>query len=282
MLFASEWNLDFNKVANVDTVPHQKLAISAQKHAAHTYLWTPNFMCVKTQRFLLLMASVLLFSGCAEGMFWKSGYLSPWVRQRWSDEEEIAATLFSKRTKMREVVEASLESNATQREQASEYLASVVANDPVLLLRIEATRLLAELDTDTAKRSLQLAAKDREVEVRIAAVRSLARLGGESAGQILAQMARNDANIDVRISATALLGQFDSPLVKQTLREAINDPDPAMQLRAAESLAEITGQNFGNDILAWQDYLQRTMPDQSADPTQLAKDGESEQQPLFH
>lgn len=238
-------------------------------------------MCSKTQRLLLLITSVVLFSGCAEGMFWKSGYLSPWVRQRWSDEEQIAATLFTKRAQMREIVEKARESGTAQQDEASQFLADVVTNDPVLLLRIEATKLLGALDTDTARKSVQLAARDRDVEVRLAAVRSLEKLGGDSSGQTLAEMARNDVDIDVRIGATAALGRFNGPFVTQTLKEAINDPDPAMQLRAAESLAAVTGQDFGNDIQAWQAYLQRTTPDQADSSTQVAEEADTESQPLF-
>ena len=59
-------------------------------------------------RLFLLAVSLILFGGCAEGMFWKTGYLSPWARQQWSAEEAIAATAFARREKMEEVVENAL------------------------------------------------------------------------------------------------------------------------------------------------------------------------------
>lgn len=190
-------------------------------------------------------------------MFWKTGYLSPWVRQQWSEEEQIASTLFSKRTQMRDMVDAALVGGADQQLQTSEFLSKVVASDPILLLRIEATRLLGELPNETAGQALQLAAKDREVQVRSAAVRSLQKIGGDTAGHLLAKMAREDSDADVRIGATAALGGFSGPGIVEALSEMIRDPNPAMQLRAAESLASVTGQDFGPDIQAWQAYLDR-------------------------
>lgn len=214
-------------------------------------------MSFKSHLILLLLASLVLFSGCAEGLFWKTGRLSPWVRKQWSEEEQIAATLFTKRSQMKEMAERAATGDASQKEEASQYLAKIVSNDPVLLLRIEATKLLGSLRTETSEKALQLASQDREVPVRIAATRSLGKIGSEASGQLLAQMARNDSDIDVRISATASLGQCSGQHVRDALSEIINDPDPAMQLRAAESLAVVTGQTFGKDIQAWQAYLKR-------------------------
>ena len=206
-------------------------------------------------RLFLLAVSLILFGGCAEGMFWKTGYLSPWARQQWSAEEAIAATAFARREKMEEVVETALAGTEESQEKASEYLAEIVNNDPVLLMRIEATRLLGDLPTETAVMTLQAAAKDRAVEIRQAAVRSLQNLEGDLAAEILAQMAQNDADVDVRLAATRALANFPGNASIKALTSVIADPDPALQLRAAEALVEVTDEDFGNDIAAWQTYL---------------------------
>lgn len=215
-------------------------------------------MTRKTHRFLLLLLFVTLVAGCAEGLFWKSGYLSPWARQQWSEDEMIAATLFARRAEIQEKVDAAVKAGTTAQEEVAGYLSEIITNDPVLLMRIEAVKSLGRLPAESAINALQVAANDREKEVRMAATRALELIGGEQAGDQLSRLARNDEDIDVRIAATAALGSFDSPLVRQTLSGAIQDPDPAIQLRAAESLASITGEDFGNDIKAWQAWLQDT------------------------
>jgi HEAT repeat protein len=219
----------------------------------------------------VLALGLVLISGCAEGMFWKTGYLSPWVRQRWSEEEAIAATLFSRRDKMNRLVETALESGSEKQEEASEYLSLIVANEPIVLLRIEATQLLGDLQTETALQALHVAARDRDIGVRKAAVRSLERMGGDSAGALLADMAASDADIDVRIAATTALGRFRGSTVERTLAGVLEDPNPALQMRAAESLASVTGQAFGSDMRAWQKYLQRLIPDSDSGQTATAE-----------
>lgn len=232
-------------------------------------------MLNNTSRLYLFAVSMVLFSGCAEGMFWKTGYLSPWARQQWSAEEAIAPTAYARREKMEEVVATALAGNEESQEKASEYLSEIVNNDPVLLMRIEATRLLGDLPTETAAMTLQAAAKDREVEIRQAAIRSLNNLKGDVAAEVLAQMAQTDSDVDVRLAATRALADFPGNASTRALANVIADPNPALQLRAAEALVEITDENFGNDISAWQTYLASLdeISDQSKDRT-ASEDGE--------
>ena len=235
-----------------------------------------NPMRSNFQRFLLIIISVALLSGCAEGMFWKSGYLSPWVRQKWSEEEQIAATLFSKRAEMRTKVDEAIAGGSDRQEKTSQYLSDIITNDPILLLRIEATRLLGELDTETALSALLIASKDREFEVRLASIRSLQNRSEDLAGQVLAGLASSDSNINVRIRATAALGRYDTAITKQVLADVIKDPNPAIQLRAAEALATMTGQDFGTDIRAWQEYLQETTLEEPSDSSRTAEQDSSD------
>ena len=233
-------------------------------------------MHMKNSNLLFIALSVVLISGCAEGMFWKTGYMAPWVRQQWSAEEEIAATFFARQEKMAEVVAKANTGSLASQEKASEYLAEIVANDPVLLMRIEATQLLGELSTETAELALQTAARDREIEVRKAAVKSLSELDSDLASQLLNQMALQDADTDVRLAATRSLALFPGTNSQQTLADVLNDPNPALQLRAAEALTEITNEDFGRDILAWQEYLAKVnqQADENRDRT-ANEDGES-------
>lgn len=232
-------------------------------------------------RLFLLAVSLILFSGCAEGMFWKTGYLSPWARQQWTAEEAIAPTAFARREKMEEVVATALDGSEESQEKASEYLTEIVNNDPILLMRIEATRLLGDLPTETAAVTLQAAAKDREVEIRQAAVRSLSKLKGELAAEILVQVAQSDSDVDVRLAATRALANFPGSSTTRALANVIKDPNPALQLRAAEALVEITDEDFGNDIAAWQTYLADLNEEGEPAKDRTAKEGDEPLLPKF-
>jgi HEAT repeat protein len=51
----------------------------------------------------------------------------------------------------------------------------------------------------------------------------------------------------VRIAAVRALGATGEQSALVPLAEAIVDPDPAMQVKAHESLTAVSGHDFGND-----------------------------------
>ena len=195
------------------------------------------------------------FCGCAEGPLWKTGHLSPWARQKWAEEEQIAPTLYAKRERMREIVDQATVGGSGEKEQASKFLGEIVQKNPVVLLRIEAAKLLGRLPTQTATQALQIASKDRESDVRLAAIRAWRDRRDAAAIEMLDEMIENDQDIDVRIQAISALGEFSDPRVAKILSSVLSDPDPAIQMQAATSLASVTGQDFGTDIQAWQRYI---------------------------
>ena len=193
--------------------------------------------------------------GCAEGPLWRAGYLSPWVRQKWQQEEQIAASMNSRRVDLRKKVDRSIASNPEVQNEMAIQLGEIVAKDPVLLMRVEAARLLGELPVPAAGDALEVAVRDREVSVRNTAIRSLGRRTDDSSAQLLASLSRTDDNLDVRIAATRELGNFRGDISLAALGEALSHPNPAMQLTAAEALKRSTGIDLGKDIQEWQRFV---------------------------
>ena len=44
---------------------------------------------------------------------------------------------------------------------------------------------------------------------------------------------------------------------------ALDDRDPALRYRAAQSLASVTGESFGSDFVAWRKYIRKQAPAES-------------------
>lgn len=210
---------------------------------------------VKLALFSLAGIAFICISGCAEGMLWRTGYLSPWVRQTWEDEEKIATTLFSRKRQMTESVDAVISGSMDQKTGVAKQLQEVVFRDPILLLRLHAVKLLGDLNCAASLDALQSASKDQNHEIRIAAVKSLGRLPENEAILILQDVVGSDTHGDVRLAATQTLGKFSSSQTLKALAIAIEDRDPALQIAAIESLESVTGEDFGNDIFAWKSYL---------------------------
>jgi hypothetical protein len=199
----------------------------------------------------------LLVSGCAEGPLWQSGKYAPWSRNKWAEEEKIADTLFVKKQRMTESTEAVLNAPVEQRQKVAEELGEIVHRDPVLLLRLHGVKLCGQLNCPAAIQTLEDASRDYNSDIRVAAIKAWEKMPTDVAIPQLQEMIGSDTNIDVRLAATRALGNFSGVKAVQALSLALNDADPALQVRAADSLQNATGESFGRDVIAWQDYVSR-------------------------
>lgn len=205
-----------------------------------------------------LMALLVVINGCAEGALWKTGRFSPRARNKWAEEEKIADTLFVKKRRMEHSVSGAIYGSLDQKQQVARELGEVVYRDTVLLTRIHAVRLLGQLDSPAADEILANAARDHNFDIRIAAVEALQGKSVDVAVPILRTVIERDTNADVRLAATRALGSFKGNSAVEALSVAINDSDPALQLRAAESLRKSTGQPYGKNIEAWQQFVRKS------------------------
>jgi hypothetical protein len=208
--------------------------------------------------FLILMLTALV--GCAEGPLWQSGKLSPWARNQWAEEAKIADTLFERKQRMTASVESVLNAPIEQRQKVAEEISEIVHRDPILLLRLHGVRMLPQLNCPASQSTLEDASRDHNTDIRIAAVKAWESMPSDAAVSQLQEMIGSDTNVDVRLAATRALSSFSGRKAVQALSLALNDPDPALQLRAAESLTKNTGESFGRDIRAWQDYVKQFAP----------------------
>lgn len=217
----------------------------------------------KNQVFLAVLGSFavgLLALGCSEGPLWRTGYMSPWAQQKWAEDEQIAETLFSKRDNLRALVAQAQAGNQSDQNAAVDTLTGIIENNPILLMRIEAAELLGNLQSDSADAALLLAVSDPESDVRLAAVRSCTRRGSTEALLALQKAIGSDTDLDVRLAATRAVSGFSGPQAVQALGLALEDTNPAIQVRAADSLQLVTGESLGRDIPAWQTYIAETFP----------------------
>ena len=166
-----------------------------------------------------------------------------------------APTLMSRRKKLSEMVESAQKGSEAEQDKVAKLLSRLVETDPIFLIRIEATRLLGELKTPSAVGGLDIASRDPDPDVRKAAVKAWKARGDETAIGRLQGLVASDTNLDVRLAATRALGYSTSAASVKSLAMVLDDPNPAVQFRATESLARATGQKFGADVKAWKKYL---------------------------
>lgn len=210
-----------------------------------------------TNPIIFALIAVGLFAGCAEGPLWRIGKYTPWAQNQWAEEEKIADTLFKQKKEMIAKVDAAVSAPVERQQEVAYELSEIASRSPVLLLRLHAVDQLGRLKSPAAVDALANAAQDSNFDVRLAAIKSFGKLPASTAIPNLQRMVESDSHIDVRLAATRALGQFPGNRAVSAIGLALNDPDPALQLRAAESLQAVTGESYGRDIPAWQQYVSR-------------------------
>lgn len=211
---------------------------------------------------ILFSLLTVVQTGCAEGPFWRAGKYSPWARNQWAEEEKIANTLFKRKREMSEAVSAAINAPIEQQQRVAEELSEVVYRDPILLLRLHAVDLLGKLNCPATFKTLANACRDHNSDIRVAAIKAWEKMPPEKAIPQLQEMIGSDTDIDVRLAATRALGNFSGQRAVAAISLALEDSDPALQLRAAESLQNVTGEQLGPDIVAWQQYVQNVLTNQ--------------------
>ncbi len=216
-------------------------------------------------RFVLPMVIMicLMSCGCAEGPFWRAGKMTPWAKSQWAAEEQIADTLFARKRKMTESVDEVINAALEDQQRVAQELAEVLYRDPVLLLRIHSVKLLGKLDCPAAIKALSDASHDHTSDIRIEAIKAWGNMAPDTAITHLQSMIGSDTDVDVRLAATRALGNFSGRKAVAALSLALDDRDPALQIRATKSLQKVTGEQLGPNIGAWQQYVRSVIPDQS-------------------
>ncbi|MFT5300212.1 MAG: hypothetical protein ACI87E_000223 [Mariniblastus sp.] len=225
---------------------------------------------------LALIILGLCCVGCAEGPFWRTGKLSPWAQNKWAAEELVADTYASRKRKMTESVEAVINAPVEDQQRVALDLAEVLHRDQILMLRLYSVRMLGKLNCPAAVEALVDASQDHTSDIRIESIKAIENLTADIAIPHLQKMIGSDTDIDVRLAATRALGSFSGRKAIAAISLALDDRDPALQLRAAESLQNVTGEQLGPDIAAWQQFVKNTVPDMQttqpdpAPPTAMA------------
>ena len=219
--------------------------IRVPENVRYSFAWTT-----------LVLVVISGLTGCAEGPLWRTGYLSPWIKRQWADEEKIAQSLYSKQNELLQIVDQAASGDESAKLRASQQLAEIAEHDEILLLRIKAVELLGNFSNETADQTLRVATVDRDSDVRGAAVRALGMRTDVDSLDMLAGVVERESNVDVKLLAVAALGKFKDLRAAQAIAPLLADADPAVQFRVAQSLGSVTGQGFGADIQAWQRYVE--------------------------
>jgi HEAT repeat protein len=200
-------------------------------------------------------------SGCASS---KSGSFWPWQK---APEETLPGVVppHVRIEAMKQMREEAARATPERQQQVVDQLTQEIKRETDPLMRIEILRTLGEYRIPAAAPVLKAAINDPDIDARVMACEAWGRRGDAEAAAVLAGVLNGDVNIDVRLAAAKALGRIKDPAAVAALGNVLNDTDPAMQYRAVVSLQSVTGQNFGNDLQRWQQYVKGQTPKPAAD-----------------
>jgi hypothetical protein len=195
---------------------------------------------------IVALIGLCLLSGCH--------YNSPFRYQEWADEQRFGATFEDRLEVVRGLAASAQQVSPAEQEKISQDLAARVGRESNELMRMELIRTLGAYPTEAAFQALAQAANDPAPRVRRVACEQLGSGARPEAVQILANALQSDAASDVRMAAARSLGELGDPRATAALARALDDGNPAMQRRAMRSLANVSQQDLGNNVVAWKNY----------------------------
>jgi HEAT repeat protein len=189
-----------------------------------------------------------IFPGCAGWTPWKD----PQKAQR---NAELYGPTANQRIKtLQEQAQAAKKQGREEQIEFTREISRKILEEHDPRVRCELVAVAAEFDTASAEAVCKGAMQDPDERVRIKACDVWQKRGGEEAVQLLASRYRTDRELDVRLRALRMLGELKDKNAIPVLAEALEDPDPAVQYRAVASLKEVSGRDLGDDVNKWREW----------------------------
>ncbi len=223
-----------------------------------------NVATGKRIRTIVLGILALLLPGCADMPAWV-----PFQGAR-SDDLPGVVTPAAKIAQLKKMSSEAAKTDQETRHRVVGQLVAAIRSETDPLIRAEIIRTLGDYPDPAADPVLKAALNDPDADVRIAACEAWGKCGNAQAAELLAPILSTDVSQDVRLAAARALGKIKDPQAVAALGDALTDSDPAMQYRAVLSLKEITGQDLGNNVERWRQYVKEGHPLQ-AQPTSMAE-----------
>ena len=219
---------------------------STMKHAH------PTFPYRRPAAGSLHVAAVLAFLpaavGCATWLPWTS------PDQARKNAERYGPTANQRIKSLQDEAQQAQAADDIRRAEFTRGLPDTLLAEHDARVRCEIVAIAGDFDTSSALAICRGALEDPDSRVRARACEVWSERGGKEAVDLLAIRYRTDRDLDVRLRALKMLGQLGDRAAIPVLAEALENPDPAVQYRAVAALKRVSGRDLGNDVNAWREW----------------------------
>ena len=161
---------------------------------------------------------------------------------------------------VREIGARAPKADMAEQQQICEQLARQIQTEPDPLVRMEIQNTVAAFKAPLAQKMLVAGLNDEDTEVRLTCCYRLAERAEQATIGPLRETMTSDTNLDVRLAAIDALAKMNSSDTISALGTALEDRDPAVQYAAVQALKSASGEDFGNDVSAWQQFVAGEVP----------------------
>jgi len=197
---------------------------------------------------LWILFSVPCLAGCAGWAPWKNN-------EKAARNAELYGPTANQRIKtMQEEAKTAKAASQERQIEFTQDLSRKVLEEHDARVRAEIVAVAAGFDTASAAAVCKGALQDPDERVRMKACEVWRQRGGDEAVQLLANRYRTDRELDVRLRALRMLGELKDKTAVPVLAEALEDPDPAVQYRAVSALKLVSGRDLGDDVNKWREW----------------------------
>ncbi|QEG42213.1 HEAT repeat protein [Roseimaritima ulvae] len=199
----------------------------------------------------------LAVCGCHDGPLYALKHANPYFVREWKKDEALGITDFQRRKELELLVRTLPSMSANEQAEYMVHLQQILDKDPSPDMRHLAVRASTSISGPAALSLAQQALDDDSLKVRMAACDVLGKRPEPEAAQSLAKLVGESSNLDIRQAALRALGGHRGDVVKDSLKLALDDRDPAIRMAAMQSLEQVTGEPLGtSDPDVWVAYLE--------------------------
>lgn len=213
------------------------------------------------------LACSALTTGCADGPVPELRSLNPWLTKEWKEDEKYAATYHRKVSDLADLRSRAARLSPADQQKFSADLAVELQREKAVPMRTALVKTLSAFPTPQARAAVQMATADADPYVRREACLALAKTPDAESLQTIGHMLASDNDVDVRVAAAKSLRNFKDPQAAQALAVAIDDNSPALQQASMDSLRVVTGKDYGYSASAWREYMQGGSPAKPPGPS---------------
>jgi len=211
---------------------------------------------------------VITISGCADGPIPETKVLNPWVRKQWAEDEQRTTTFHRKVADLAQLRKKAPQMPPGERDDTALQLAARLKEEKTAVMRAEFVRTLAAFPTPIANEAILATVNDEDTSVRVLAIKALSHTPTAEGFQALSQAVTGDPDLDVRVVAARELGKFRGFDATKSLRPALDDRDPALQLAAMQSLESLDGHTeYRRNVAVWREHLDGGNPAPPSGPS---------------